>query len=138
MKGRCHNCSKKGHFAKDCWAPGGGKEGQAPKGWKLRLKKDEANQMMETQEYMFALIKEVNDCAYISLSATDWLADLAATTHIARDRRIFKDYVAESTEIEGVVPGTTLRANGHGNVPPGVQSRIKNLYDITTKCKTCT
>jgi len=27
----CHNCSKHGHVKADCWAPGGGKEGQGPK-----------------------------------------------------------------------------------------------------------
>ncbi|KAF8811780.1 hypothetical protein BYT27DRAFT_7221343 [Phlegmacium glaucopus] len=27
----CFNCHKKGHYAADCWAPGGGKEGQGPK-----------------------------------------------------------------------------------------------------------
>lgn len=26
----CHNCRKKGHYKKDCWAEGGGKEGQRP------------------------------------------------------------------------------------------------------------
>ena len=36
--GTCHNCRKKGHKAKDCWAEGGGKGGQHPKGWKLRGK----------------------------------------------------------------------------------------------------
>ena len=27
----CHNCKKKGHLAKDCWAKGGRKEGQGPR-----------------------------------------------------------------------------------------------------------
>ena len=26
----CHNCHKKGHYKSDCWAKGGGKEGQHP------------------------------------------------------------------------------------------------------------
>ena len=30
----CYNCHKKGHMAKDCWAKGGGREGQGPKGRK--------------------------------------------------------------------------------------------------------
>jgi transposase InsO family protein len=27
----CHNCHKKGHYKSECWAKGGGKEGQGPK-----------------------------------------------------------------------------------------------------------
>ena len=30
-KGNCHNCGKKGHWTRDCWDEGGGKEGQGPK-----------------------------------------------------------------------------------------------------------
>src|ERR1700678_1487854 len=26
----CYNCKKKGHYKSECWAPGGGKEGQGP------------------------------------------------------------------------------------------------------------
>jgi len=27
---KCHNCKKEGHIKADCWAKGGGKEGQRP------------------------------------------------------------------------------------------------------------
>jgi len=30
-KVECHNCHKKGHMKADCWAKGGGKEGQGPR-----------------------------------------------------------------------------------------------------------
>ena len=30
-KGNCNNCNKPGHWARDCWEEGGGKEGQGPK-----------------------------------------------------------------------------------------------------------
>ena len=30
-KGNCNNCGKPGHWARDCWEEGGGKEGQRPK-----------------------------------------------------------------------------------------------------------
>ena len=28
----CYNCKKRGHYKSECWAPGGGKGGQGPKG----------------------------------------------------------------------------------------------------------
>ena len=36
-KGTCNNCGKKGHWKRDCWKEGGGKEGQGPK---QKAKKD--------------------------------------------------------------------------------------------------
>ena len=43
-KGKCSNCGKKSHWVKDCWEPGGDKEGQAPKWWKYE---DKAKQTQE-------------------------------------------------------------------------------------------
>ena len=31
FKGKCHNCDKVGHKKQDCWAKGGGQEGQGPR-----------------------------------------------------------------------------------------------------------
>ena len=75
-KGKCRNCGKKGHYVKDCWAKGGSQEGQAPKWFKPK----QAAKQAEEKEFAF-MSKEV---AYSAISASDWLADSAATTHIAR------------------------------------------------------
>src|SRR6266481_7200233 len=32
----CFNCNKRSHFTRDCWAKGGRKESQHPKGWKSK------------------------------------------------------------------------------------------------------
>ena len=75
-KGKCRNCSKKGHYIKDCWAKGGGQEGQAPKWFKPK----ETAKQAEEKDFAF-MSKEV---AYSAISASDWLTDSAATTHIMR------------------------------------------------------
>lgn len=40
---KCTNCSWSGHTGPNCWEEGGGKEGQAPKGWKSKGKKLKSN-----------------------------------------------------------------------------------------------
>ena len=53
-KGKCQNCSKKGHYVKDCWAKGGGQEGQAPKWFKPK----ETAKQAEEKDFAF-MAKEV-------------------------------------------------------------------------------
>ena len=63
-KGKCRNHSKKGHYIKDCWAKGGGQEGQAPKWFKPK----ETAKQAEEKDFAF-MSKEV---AYSAISASDW------------------------------------------------------------------
>ena len=85
MKGNCWNCSKKGHCIKDYWAKGGGKEGQALKWFKQPKEIDTTKQ--SNDDFVFV----TNEVTYVTILASDWLADSAATTHIAWDKNIFID-----------------------------------------------
>ena len=95
-KGKCQNCSKKGHYIKDCWVKGGDQEGLAPKWFKTK----ETAKQAEEKEFAF-MSKEV---AYSAISASDWLADSAAMTHIARSQNDFTNYAEEPSKIKGISP----------------------------------
>jgi hypothetical protein len=67
----CHNCHKKGHYKSECWAPGGGKEGQGPnqkgKGKsKADDKKKETGGVAETKEKEKGKEKEV-EAAWLAM-----------------------------------------------------------------------
>ena len=125
MKGKCWNCGKKGHYKKDCWAKGGGKEGQAP-AWFKPKNADTAKQSEETE---FAFVTN-NDIALAVISASDWLADSAATTPIARNRTAFTSYLEEPSMIEGITPGAVLQTHGWGMFL--VEFKVKNKIYLTT------
>jgi hypothetical protein len=55
----CYNCKKKGHIAAECWAKGGGREGQGPKGRKGSGRKNRADQAQEINS-------NLNDVAYMT------------------------------------------------------------------------
>ncbi|HEV7737029.1 MAG TPA: DDE-type integrase/transposase/recombinase [Chlamydiales bacterium] len=139
VKGKCRNCGKKGHWEKDCWAPGGGKEGQAPKNWKPKQKEQVAKSTVPNyppkmnEDYAF-MSGETNETAYV-ISSSDWLADSAASTHIARERTLFHNYQSAPSEIEGVVAGTMLKVQGHGSVFLNFQVGKKNYKILLNDVK---
>ena len=100
----CHNCKKKGHLAKDCWAKGGGKEGQGPK--KRKGKGDRAAQTQETDD---PAAGSSYDIAYMAtptdFSKYDWLLDCASSTHLCTTRDAFIDYTPlQNSSLKGVGP----------------------------------
>ena len=46
----CENCDKSGHVKDDCWAPGGGKEGQGLKQEKKGSEDQKKNQWQQRQQ----------------------------------------------------------------------------------------
>ena len=65
-----------------------------------------------------------------SISASNWLADSAATTHIVQQHTDFESYTPETSDIEGITPGASLRTYGHGNVP--VKFKVKESLRISS------
>jgi hypothetical protein len=111
----CFNCKKKGHVKGDCWAKGGGKEGQGPKGRKGHKKGNRANQAEEVNT-------DLNDSAYMASPFThsheitkyDWLLDSSTTSHICTVREAFTEFRAVDETLNGVGEGTPVK--GRGNV----------------------
>ena len=66
--GTCHNCSWTGHKGGDCWEEGGGKAGQAPKGWKLHRKKPkDSKDPKDPKGSTSAHTADQPDCAWLAL-----------------------------------------------------------------------
>ena len=108
----CYNCHKTGHLARDCYAKGGAKEGQGPRG---RKKGNRANQAEEINT-------SLNDCAYMAvprsheISKNDWLLDSATTSHICTTHDAFTEfYTVSGATVKGVGPEETA-VEGRGTV----------------------
>jgi len=108
-RGNCWNCGKKGHWVKDCWEPRGDKEGQAPKWWKSQDKAQQTQDKSNNNDFAFT-------CIDMTISTSDWLANSVATTHIARNRSHFIDYIIKPKEIDGIVLGMPLKILGWGTI----------------------
>ncbi|KAF8700276.1 hypothetical protein AX14_000815 [Amanita brunnescens Koide BX004] len=97
----CHNCKKKGHLAKDCWAKGGGKEGQGPRSWKG--KRDQAHQAQGDEASADENLTAFGYMAApVDFSKDDWLMDCGTSTHICTTREMFVDYTPENSTIKGL------------------------------------
>ena len=128
-KGKCQNCGKKGNYIVDFWEKGGGKEGQAPKWWNLKTESNDKDSMKQIEDADFAFL--VDDRALISMSASNWLVDSAITTHIVQERKHFVTYTADPSEIEGIIPVTSLKTHGYGTVAVEFKVKKKKIYSFS-------
>ena len=124
----CGNCNKPGHAAAQCYSKGGGMEGQGPRQRKKReqeekkekeKKKESVHQATESQEIAFAALPRTT-----VFPSHAWLADTAASSHIANDIRMFSSLSPSDVSIQGV--GLTSNALGRGSVT--LTSKIGDKY----------
>ena len=135
----CFNCKKPGHIAKDCWAKGGGREGQGPKGRRGPNRKHRSNQAADNTN------NDLNDTSYMAsagksreFSKYDWILDSGSTSHICTAREAFNDYTPlQNSTIQGL--GSSLvTAQGRGTVTVNFAVKRKQYQTSTTECTTCT
>ena len=103
----CYNWKKKGHMAADCWAKGGGKEGQGPKG---RKKRNQAHQAEEINS-------SLNDVCYTAGNSGeityDWLLDSGTTSHIYTLQEAFTKFYSVEEILNGIEKkGTPVTGQG--------------------------
>ena len=107
----CYNCKKKGHISADCWAKGGGKEGQGPRGRKGTGKKNQANQAEDVKS-------DLNDTCYMAgnsqeISKYNWLLDSGTTSHICIIQEAFTEFRPIEEMLNGVrEKGTPVTGRG--------------------------
>jgi len=114
----CTNCKKSGHSKENCYAKGGGKEGQAPWNKKKDVKKEDVRPADSAN-----VASELPDVAYISASKSnsqsprdEWISDSAASSHICNNRGIFVTFRADNFEVGGVGQSNSTPALGRGTV----------------------
>ena len=114
----CYNCKKEGHIVADCWAKGGGKEGQGLKG---REKRNQAHQAEEINS-------SLNDVCYTAGNSGeityDWLLDSGTTSYICTLREAFTKF----HPIEEILNGM-----GEKGTPVTGQGTIKMKFEFDGK-----
>ncbi|CAH9071850.1 unnamed protein product, partial [Cuscuta epithymum] len=105
FKGKCYNCGKPGHRAKDCRAP-------------KKKKSSQVNMVDNLSEDL----DEMNLCAVISQcnlvgNTKEWYVDTGATRHICANKWMFSDYqLVDNEEQLFMGNSSTSKAEGRGKI----------------------
>jgi Reverse transcriptase (RNA-dependent DNA polymerase)/gag-polypeptide of LTR copia-type/Zinc knuckle len=114
---KCFNCGKEGHIKADCWAEGGGKEGQGPK---QKNKDKSANVAIggaDGNHYAFTC---TSDCANAAIEMAGdrikGVMDTGASDHFCPERDKFVNYKPKPTSPIYAADGRALNAIGEGDI----------------------
>lgn len=132
--GTCHNCGWPEHKGSDCWKEGGGKAGQAPKGWKPQGKKSKNKDSKDTRDFSTsAHMADQPNCtllvsleivpeddallACIDTASIPELYDSGVLQHLSPSRKHFVNFVSIPPKpIRGADNGT-FHAIRKGDLP---------------------
>jgi hypothetical protein len=114
-----YNCHKKGHLVKDCWAKGGGKESQGPRG--RRKGRGDGRNKNWTHQASDVINNSLADISYTvnthTLSCYSWVLVSGTTSHICNLWDAFgTDYkVLTDATVQGIGK-TPAQAVGRGTI----------------------
>ena len=117
----CGNCKRKGHVDQDCYAKGGGKEGQAP--WQNKGKQKETAAIATTEDakdelFAFTCTSDFVDIAAISPHSKTMLGtcvDSGASNNYSPDQNKFSNYKEINRDIT-TANGRIIKAIGTGDL----------------------
>ena len=99
MRDPCDNCGKRGHWKKECWAPGGGAEGKRPKA------DTGASNSANMSSHALFVTGAVNGRG----KKTDhWAVDSGATAHMTHNKDLLKNFVELDTPVKIAVAKTGM------------------------------
>ena len=144
---KCFNCHRLGHKSPDCFAPGGGKEGQGPKqkGQKSGKQGDSnsanitnQSETMNTGETMFSFATTSSfHCVATKLGIPtercSTIVNSGASQHYCPDKSKFKHFTPISDSIK-LADGHTLPALGIGDVMINLPNGDKQNSVLLRKC----
>ena len=135
---KCGNCKRKGHTDESCFAPGGGKEKEAPEWWKKKFggekgkEKETKNASVaeekESTEENYAFLIDTDNVALVctsnfheealktGISSPSIIIDCGASSHFTPNRDKLSDYQELATLPIRAADGRTFAAHGRGNM----------------------
>eukprot|EP00180_Rhodochaete_pulchella_P002559 Plantae.Rhodophyta-Rhodochaete_pulchella.ctg39248.p1 GENE.Plantae.Rhodophyta-Rhodochaete_pulchella.ctg39248~~Plantae.Rhodophyta-Rhodochaete_pulchella.ctg39248.p1 ORF type:complete len:242 (+),score=26.49 Plantae.Rhodophyta-Rhodochaete_pulchella.ctg39248:918-1643(+) len=121
---KCNNCGKKGHKKASCWAPGGGKEGNAPK-WYKRQESNSGNKVGASQ----AGVSNVRSGEEELSPRYMWVIDSGATNHFTPHKDLLENYTDFNSPIKVTTAASQeVLAKGQGTVtvrfPAGAHKKV--------------